>query len=100
MKKAKNNRLSNKINSLLEMPREVSETTPKVTIISFDEMLIENYKGILEYEEFYIKIKTTIGTININGFNLGLEQVTEYDISVKGKIESIEIERMEDEEAE
>lgn len=96
----KKSRLSNKINSLLEMPREVSETTPKVTIISFDEMLIENYKGILEYEEFYIKIKTTIGNININGFNLGLEQVTEDDISVKGKIESIEIERMEDEETE
>lgn len=96
----KKSRLSNKINSLLEMPREVSETTPKVTIISFDEMLIENYKGILEYEEFYIKIKTTIGTININGFNLGLEQVTEDDISVKGKIESIEIERMEDDEIE
>lgn len=96
----KKSRLSNKINSLLEMPREVSETTPKVTIISFDEMLIENYKGILEYEEFYIKIKTTIGNININGFNLGLEQVTEDDISVKGKIESIEIERMEDDEKE
>ena len=96
----KKSRLSTKINSLLEMPREVSETTPKVTIISFDEMLIENYKGILEYEEFYIKIKTTIGTININGFNLGLEQVTEDDISVKGKIESIEIERMEDEDNE
>lgn len=96
----KNNRISNKINNLLEMPREVSETTPKVTIISFDEMLIENYKGILEYEEFYIKIKTTIGAININGFNLELEQVTEDDISVKGKIESIEIERMEDEDNE
>lgn len=100
MRNKKNNRISNKINSLLEMPREVSETTPKVTIISFDEMLIENYKGILEYEEFYIKIKVAIGTININGFNLGLEQVTEDDISVKGKIESIEIERMEDEDNE
>lgn len=100
MKKTKNNRISNKINNLLEMPREVSESTPKVTIISFDEMLIENYKGILEYEEFYIKIKVSIGTININGFNLELEQVTEDDISVKGKIESIDIERMEDEDSE
>ncbi len=99
MRNKKTSRLSSKINNLLEMPREVSETTPKVTIISFDEMLIENYKGILEYEEFYIKIKVSIGTININGFNLGLEQVTEDDISVKGKIESIDIERMEDEES-
>lgn len=79
------------------MPREISDNNPKLTIISFDEMLIENYKGILEYEEFYIKVNTSIGTININGFNLSLEQVTEDDISVKGKIESIDIERVEDE---
>ena len=59
------------------------------------EMLIENYKGILEYEEFYIKLSTKIGLININGFNLTLEQVTEDDISIKGKIESVSIERTE-----
>ena len=61
-------------------------------------MLIENYKGILEYEEFYIKINTSIGNININGFNLNLEQVTEDDISVKGTIQSIDVERTKDEE--
>ena len=53
---------------------------------------------ILEYEEFYIKIKTVMGNINISGFKLELEQVTEDDICVKGKIESIDIERMVDEE--
>ena len=95
--KNKKNKKQNIINELLEMPREISETDPKVTIIGFDEMLIENYKGILEYEEFYIKIKTSIGVINISGFNLSLEQATEDDISVKGKIESIDIERILDE---
>ena len=93
MKNKRNTRLSNKVNKILEVPRELAENSPKFTIIGFDEMLIENYKGILEYEEFYIKIKTEIGNININGFNLSLEQVTEDDISVKGKIESISIER-------
>lgn len=88
------NNLSNKINRALELPRELSQTNTKITIIGFDEMLIENYKGILEYEEFYIKIKTDIGNINISGFKLKLEQVTEDDVLVKGKIESIEIERI------
>lgn len=78
---------------ILELPREVEENNTKIIINSFDEMLIENYKGILEYEEFYIKIKTDIGVININGFNLGVEQITEDDIIVKGKIESLNIER-------
>ena len=93
MKKNKTNRLSNKLNNILEVPPELSEDNPKITIIGFDEILIENYKGILEYEEFYIKVNTNIGNININGFNLTLEQVTKDDISVKGKIESIDIER-------
>lgn len=93
-----NNRFSNKINKALELPREISSSDTKISIIGFDEMLIENYKGILEYEEFYIKVKTVIGNINISGFKLELEQFTEDDICVKGKIESIDIERMVDEE--
>ena len=97
MKNRNNNKFSNKIDKVLELPREISSSDIKISIIGFDEMLIENYKGILEYEEFYIKIKTAIGNVNISGFNLGLEQVTEDDISVKGKIESIDIERMLDE---
>ena len=96
MRNKKNNRFSSKIDRILEVPREISGEDSKLTIISFDEMLIENYKGILEYEEFYIKISINIGIININGFNLSLEQVTEDDISIKGKIESIDIERVSD----
>ena len=97
MRKKRNSKFSNKIDEILEVPREISSVDPKVTIVGFDEMLVENYKGILEYEEFYIKINTAIGNINVNGFNLNLEQVTEDDISVKGKIESIDIERAIDE---
>lgn len=100
MKNKKNSRISDKINKVLEVPREISSEEPKITIIGFDEMLIENYKGILEYEEFYIKVSTNIGNINVNGFNLSLEQVTEDDISVKGKIESFDIDRVLDDDKE
>ena len=83
-----------KINQILEMPREIDNKEPKITIISFDEILIENYKGILEYEEFFIRISTHIGIVNINGYNLKLETMTNDDIKVSGKIESVEIERL------
>ena len=100
MKSRKTNRISNKLNNILEVPRELTDNNPKITIIGFDEMLIENYKGILEYEEFYIKINTNIGNININGFNLDLQQVTEDDILVKGTIESLDIDRVIDDDEE
>ncbi len=74
------------------MPEEVVSNVPKITIIGFNEILIENYKGILEYEEIYIRVNTYIGIININGFNLNLEQMSKDDILVTGKIDSITLE--------
>lgn len=83
----------NKVNNLLEIPKEVYLNIPKLVIVGFEEMVIENYKSILEYEDYYIRINTNIGIININGFNLKLENMTNDDIKVLGKIESVDIER-------
>ena len=83
----------NRLNKYLEFPREVVENIPKITVTAFDEILIENFKGILEYEEFFVRISTEIGNININGFNLKLNQMADSDILVSGKIENIDFER-------
>ena len=58
---------------------------------------MENYKGILEYEDFFASISTYIGILNINGYNINLEKMTNDDIKITGKIESVEIERTEEE---
>lgn len=92
----RNNRL-NKINKLLELPEEVITDKPKLTIVGFEEVLIENYKAILEYEDYYIKINTHIGAININGFNLRLKEMTGDDIMVLGSIDSMDFEQITDE---
>ena len=81
-----------KLDSLLEMPREVVSTDVKMTILGFNEIIIENYKNILEYEELFIKINIFEGTVNIHGFNLRLEQMTDDNIKVIGKIDSIDFE--------
>ena len=83
----------NSINKMLEMPKEVYTNEPKITIIGFNEMIIENYKGILEYEEYYVKVNTYIGILNINGVNLKLEKMTEDELKIIGKIERTELER-------
>ena len=90
--------MSNRFNSLLEIPQEVSTTIPKITIIGFEKMLIENYKGILEYQDFYIRISTYVGILNINGYGLNLQEMTSDDLVVTGKIESIDFEAITDEE--
>ena len=82
-----------RLDRFLVMPQEIYTNNPKVTINGFEEILIENYKGILEYEEFLVRINTYLGIININGYNLNLETMTNDDIRVTGKVESIDLER-------
>ena len=85
-----------RIERMLEIPSEIYSNIPKATIVGFDEIIIENYKGILEYEDYYVRINTYKGIININGYDLTLENLTDDDIKVKGKIESLDIERIVD----
>lgn len=95
--KNRNKKRVSKINNILELPQEVVSNKPKLTIVGFGEVLIENYKSILEYEDFYVKINTYIGAININGFNLRLKEMTGDDIMVMGNIDSIDFESITDE---
>ena len=83
-----------RISKILEMPPEVVSDIPKISILGFDEVIIENYKNIMEYENFYIKINTHIGIININGLNLSLMQMNQDDMKITGKIDSIDVERI------
>ncbi len=82
-----------RLDKILELPKEVYSNIPKIIITGFDEMIIENFKGILEYEEFFVRINTHIGIVSINGYELNLENMTDDDIKITGKIESIDIER-------
>ena len=85
-----------RLDKILEIPEEFYSNTPKITITGFNEIILENYKGILEYEEFFASISTYIGVVNINGYNINLEKMTNDDIKITGKIESVELERTED----
>ena len=89
-------RKARKLDEILEIPVELSTNNPKITVVGFERVLIENYKGILEYEEFFVRISTYQGIISINGYNLNLENMTNDDIRITGKIESFDFERITD----
>lgn len=89
-----------KLDTILEIPQELSTNNPKITVLGFEQVLIENHKGILEYQDYFIRLNTYIGIININGFHLKLDEMTTDDILVTGKIDSIDFESTVDNEDE
>lgn len=97
MRKQRRVNKQNRFEELLEIPKEISSEKPKLTVMGFEELLLENYKAILEYQDFYVRLSTHIGIININGFELNLNEMTNDDILITGKIESIDFEKTIDE---
>ena len=82
-----------KLEKLFEIPDELKNNTPNVTISGFDKLLIENYKTVLDYQDFFMRIKMQTGLININGFNLQMTEMTKDDLIITGIIESVDFER-------
>lgn len=82
-----------KIDKILGIPDDISSDAPKITILSFEKMLIENYKCVLEYQDFFIRIKMSTGLININGYQMTMNEMTKDDIIVTGTIESVDFEK-------
>ena len=89
-----------KLDEILEIPVELSTNNPKLTVLGFERLLIENYKGILEYQDYFIRLNTYIGIININGFNLKLDEMNTDDLIITGRIEGIDFENTVDNEEE
>lgn len=87
----------NKLERLLELPVEVTTNIPKITLIGFDQLMIENYMGVIEYEEYLVKINSSIGIIIIEGNKMNLNQINENDVLISGVISKIYLESTEEE---
>ena len=83
-----------RIDRIFEIPKEICSNIPKIVITGFEELIIENFKGILEYTENYVSINTYIGVVSIVGIDLKLENMNDENIKIKGIIDSFEFERI------
>lgn len=78
------------VTDALELPKEVMLNLPLLSLMGREELTIENYKGIMEYNEECIRVNTAAGIIKIQGKNLCLKQLTAECVVVSGKIIGME----------
>ncbi|ACL74953.1 sporulation protein YqfC [Ruminiclostridium cellulolyticum H10] len=88
----KNNKpkLREKITEMLELPKEIVLNMPKLVMLGNGDVIIENYKGIVEYAEGFIRVNTTAGIIKLTGTDIYIKEITAENIMVYGNILSLE----------
>lgn len=82
-------RIKEKFMDMMELPKEMLKDIYRITLLGNEDILVENYKGIIEYEENIIRLNNGI---NIFGSNLNVEEITNEDIFITGKINNVEFE--------
>ncbi len=82
--------LREKFSEFLELPKELMLDLPKFTIVGNKDLMIENYKGIMEYGSARIRVNTGLGVIKITGACLSIREITSEDIIVSGEIHGLE----------
>lgn len=64
---------------------------PLITQIGNKKIIIENYKSILGFLEYEVKISTTIGTVKVYGDKMIMTEMTSETIIIIGEITKIEV---------
>jgi len=84
--------IKRRFTELSDLPRELIGSSSRMVLMGNSEFMIENYDGILEYEETGIKLSTKTGIISVGGNRLTIDELDDENLMVRGKIESITIE--------
>ncbi len=82
--------LKNRISELSELPKDVVLGIPMLTMIGQMEMIIENYRGIIEYTDILVRIHTKDGQIKVVGNSLKVDYYTNDEMKITGCIVSVE----------
>ncbi|MBR4110459.1 MAG: sporulation protein YqfC [Clostridia bacterium] len=81
--------LKQKFLTAMDLPIELLNDVPRITLIGNNNLLIENHKGIIEYDENIIRL---VSHINILGNQMNVEEINNEEIFITGEITNVEFE--------
>ena len=73
----------------LELPVDIMYGAVIVTAMGRNQVLVENYKGIIEYTQEKIRLQTKTCQVTIQGKRLGVEYYTNEEMKITGCIQGI-----------
>lgn len=73
----------------LELPRDIMYGAVIITAMGRNQVLVENYKGIIEYTREKIRLQTKSCQVTIQGKRLVVEYYTNEEMKITGFIQGI-----------
>lgn len=82
--------IAEKLITICSIPKEVALGLPIITISGRSEVIVENYNGIIEYDDKVIRLRTKSGQLKISGIGLNIIYYGNDEMKITGKITIVE----------
>ena len=89
VKKTRFNQVKSNIVESLELPRDIMYGAVIITAMGRSQVLVENYKGIIEYTKEKIRLQTKNCQVTVQGKELVVEYYTNEEMKITGFIQGI-----------
>lgn len=88
--KRKSKNMAAQMTKRLELPKDLMFGAAIITVTGRNDLMVENYKGILEYHQDKIRLSLKQGQVEIAGDQLKIEYYTSEDMRITGRIDRVE----------
>lgn len=78
------------VGALLELPQSPTAEASQIELLSNREALVDGCKGVMEYNENFIRLNLGKMTVRFCGRNLQLRGMSEGNVVIEGFIQSID----------
>lgn len=73
----------------LDLPRDIMLNMPKIIVTGDNEIVIENHKGIVVFNETEVKVNSGVGLISVKGMSFEILFMGGSTITIGGKFKSV-----------
>ena len=78
-----------KVEDYMCIPKDVISNAPILKMYGGYELYISNYKGLLEYQSCILLIQCYHCRVKITGDQLWIRSYDQYEMNIKGKIDTV-----------
>ena len=85
-------KLQRNVGEVLELPSDVLDNGPRITVMGRNEMMIEYFLEVILFSDEEIILKTPVGKLIIRGKGFVLTTVLQTEIHIKGSLSQLSFE--------
>lgn len=74
---------------VLDLPQDVVLEVPRITMIGYTQMYIENHRGVLHFSDQELRLLLTNGQMIVSGEKLVIRAILPEEVLLEGKINGL-----------